>query len=34
VKGYGGRTAIVGDSKVHSTRELVARLTRSGERND
>ena len=25
---YGGRTAIVGDAKAHSTRALVARLTR------
>jgi rfaE bifunctional protein nucleotidyltransferase chain/domain len=29
VKAYGGRTAIVGDSKAHSTRELIARLARS-----
>jgi bifunctional ADP-heptose synthase (sugar kinase/adenylyltransferase) len=29
VQGYGGRTAIVGDPKDHSTRELVARLSRS-----
>jgi D-glycero-beta-D-manno-heptose 1-phosphate adenylyltransferase len=28
VSAYGGRTAIVGDAKEHSTRELVARLTR------
>jgi rfaE bifunctional protein nucleotidyltransferase chain/domain len=28
VSAYGGRTAIVGDAKGHSTRELVARLTR------
>jgi D-glycero-beta-D-manno-heptose 1-phosphate adenylyltransferase len=28
VSAYGGRTAIVGDAKRHSTRELVARLTR------
>ena len=28
VSAYGGRTAIVGDAKAHSTRELVARLTR------
>jgi len=27
VQAYGGRTAIVGDSKSHSTRDLVARLT-------
>jgi rfaE bifunctional protein nucleotidyltransferase chain/domain len=26
VKAYGGRTAIVGDPKDHSTRDLVARL--------
>ena len=28
VSAYGGRTAIVGDAKEHSTRALVARLTR------
>ena len=28
VAAYGGRTAIVGDAKDHSTRALVARLTR------
>ena len=28
VSGYGGRTAIVGDAKEHSTGALVARLTR------
>jgi rfaE bifunctional protein nucleotidyltransferase chain/domain len=28
VAGYGGRTAIVGDPKSHSTRELIARLSR------
>ena len=28
VQGYGGRIAIVGDSKRHSTRDLVARLAR------
>ncbi len=28
VQAYGGRTAIVGDSKAHSTRELLARLSR------
>jgi len=27
VQAYGGRTAIVGDAKSHSTRDLVARLT-------
>ena len=27
VQEYGGRTAIVGDAKAHSTRDLVARLT-------
>ena len=26
---YGGRTAIVGDSKTHATRDLVARIARS-----
>jgi rfaE bifunctional protein nucleotidyltransferase chain/domain len=32
VKAYGGRTAIVGDSKTHATRELLARIagTRRG----
>ncbi len=30
VKGYGGQVAIVGDPKDHSTRDIVARLTRSG----
>jgi len=29
VQSYGGRTAIVGDPKDHSTRDLVARLTRA-----
>ena len=28
VQAYGGRTAIVGDTKRHSTRELLARLSR------
>jgi bifunctional ADP-heptose synthase (sugar kinase/adenylyltransferase) len=28
VREYGGRTAIVGDPKQHSTRDLVARLAR------
>ena len=28
VQAYGGRTAIVGDRKSHSTRDLVARLSR------
>ena len=28
VQAYGGRTAIVGDAKRHSTRDLLARLTR------
>jgi len=28
VQAYGGRTAIVGDSKHHSTRDLIARLAR------
>ena len=27
VRGYGGRTAIVGDPKDHSTRDLIARLS-------
>ena len=27
---YGGRTAIVGDPKQHATRELIARIARSG----
>ena len=29
VRAYGGRTAIVGDPKNHSTRDLLARLTRA-----
>ena len=29
VAGYGGRTAIVGDSKTHATRDLVARIAQS-----
>jgi D-glycero-beta-D-manno-heptose 1-phosphate adenylyltransferase len=29
VAGYGGRTAIVGDSKRHATRELLARIGRA-----
>ena len=29
VRAYGGRTAIVGDPKDHSTRDLLARITRS-----
>jgi rfaE bifunctional protein nucleotidyltransferase chain/domain len=29
VKAYGGRTAIVGDPKDHSTRELLSRIARS-----
>jgi rfaE bifunctional protein nucleotidyltransferase chain/domain len=29
VRQFGGRTAIVGDAKAHSTRDLVARLTRA-----
>jgi D-glycero-beta-D-manno-heptose 1-phosphate adenylyltransferase len=28
VRAYGGRTAIVGDDKRHSTRDIIARLTR------
>jgi bifunctional ADP-heptose synthase (sugar kinase/adenylyltransferase) len=28
VQAYGGRTAIVGDSKDHSTRDLLARIAR------
>jgi rfaE bifunctional protein nucleotidyltransferase chain/domain len=28
VKGYGGRTAIVGDAKNHATRDLLARVKR------
>jgi bifunctional ADP-heptose synthase (sugar kinase/adenylyltransferase) len=28
VRAYGGRIAIVGDAKAHSTRDLVARLQR------
>ena len=30
VAAYGGRTAIVGDPKDHSTRELLARIARTG----
>jgi rfaE bifunctional protein nucleotidyltransferase chain/domain len=30
VQSYGGRTVIVGDEKQHSTRDVVARLTRQG----
>jgi rfaE bifunctional protein nucleotidyltransferase chain/domain len=30
VRAYGGRTAIVGDPKDHSTRELLARIATSG----
>jgi bifunctional ADP-heptose synthase (sugar kinase/adenylyltransferase) len=29
VESYGGRTAIVGDAKDHSTRDLLSRLTSS-----
>jgi len=29
VQAYGGRTAIVGDDKQHSTRDLIARLSRT-----
>ncbi len=32
VRGYGGRTAIVGDPKGHSTRDLLARI-RGGDRS-
>jgi hypothetical protein len=28
VAGYGGRTAIVGDPKDHSTRDLLSRMAR------
>ena len=31
---YGGRIAIVGDPKDHSTRDLLARITRAGERRE
>jgi rfaE bifunctional protein nucleotidyltransferase chain/domain len=31
VEGYGGRTAIVGDPKDHSTRDLLARISTSAE---
>ena len=30
VEAYGGRTAIVGDAKNHSTRDLLSRMARSG----
>jgi D-glycero-beta-D-manno-heptose 1-phosphate adenylyltransferase len=29
VQAYGGRTAIVGDSKTHATRDLIARIART-----
>jgi len=32
VRGYGGRIAIVGDPKDHSTRELLARVAAGGDR--
>src|SRR4051812_40768909 len=32
VAGYGGRTAIVGDTKSHATRELLARIAGTGAR--
>jgi rfaE bifunctional protein nucleotidyltransferase chain/domain len=32
VRAYGGRIAIVGDPKDHSTRDLLARLRQTGER--
>ncbi len=28
VRAYGGRTAIVGDAKAHSTRDIISRLAR------
>jgi rfaE bifunctional protein nucleotidyltransferase chain/domain len=31
VAGYGGRTAIVGDAKLHATRELLARIAGTGD---
>jgi rfaE bifunctional protein nucleotidyltransferase chain/domain len=31
VVGYGGRTAIVGDPKNHATRDLLARIARTGD---
>jgi D-glycero-beta-D-manno-heptose 1-phosphate adenylyltransferase len=31
VRAYGGRTAIVGDPKDHSTRDLLARISRSSD---
>ena len=33
VRSYGGRTAIVGDPKDHSTRDLLARIRHSGDRS-
>jgi rfaE bifunctional protein nucleotidyltransferase chain/domain len=30
VRAYGGRTAIVGDAKTHATRDLLAKIARSG----
>ena len=32
VRAYGGRTAIVGDPKDHSTRDLIARIGASGDK--
>lgn len=32
VRGYGGRTAIVGDPKNHATRELLARIARTRDK--
>jgi rfaE bifunctional protein nucleotidyltransferase chain/domain len=34
VRSYGGRVAIVGDPKDHSTSEMLARLAGNGERDD
>jgi rfaE bifunctional protein nucleotidyltransferase chain/domain len=31
VRAYGGRTAIVGDSKTHATRDLIARIRASNQ---
>ena len=33
VKAYGGRTAIVGDPKDHSTRDLLVRIAASREKS-
>ena len=34
VQSYGGRTAIVGDPKIHATRDLIARIARRDSATD